>query len=287
MTYFDPKTVKYPYPLDTATHYLEVKKDDKTVFDKDYPYVDTSKKFKRKRFWFNIVLRTVAFLITRIRLGLKVEGRKNLKANKEVIKNGLITVCNHVHMWDFLGILASIKPYHPYHLSWDKNVRGENGKLIRLIGGIPIPVNDLRGSYAFTKQVKEMIESGGLLHLYPEGSMWEYYAKIRPFKEGAFFFAYKTGRPVLPLAYSYRKPGFIRAKIFKQIATFTLHIGTPIYPNMDLPKDEAIKDLAIRVHEAMVELAQIEDNLYPALYDNSQRIDYYTSEYGIGYKGSW
>ena len=46
---YDPKTDKYPYPEQTDQHYLKVKKNDGTVFDKDYPYVDNSKPFKRKQ----------------------------------------------------------------------------------------------------------------------------------------------------------------------------------------------------------------------------------------------
>ena len=39
---FDPKTNRYPYPVDTDRHYLEVKKDKGIVFDADYPYIDNS-----------------------------------------------------------------------------------------------------------------------------------------------------------------------------------------------------------------------------------------------------
>ena len=34
---FDPKTKKYPYPEDTGSHYLIVKKDDGTVFLEKVP----------------------------------------------------------------------------------------------------------------------------------------------------------------------------------------------------------------------------------------------------------
>ena len=35
--YYDPKTNKFPYPLDTDHHYLNVKKDNHVVFDDKYP----------------------------------------------------------------------------------------------------------------------------------------------------------------------------------------------------------------------------------------------------------
>ena len=37
---FDPKTKKYPYPLDTGEHYLVVKGDNGLVFDKTYHYIE-------------------------------------------------------------------------------------------------------------------------------------------------------------------------------------------------------------------------------------------------------
>ena len=118
--------------------------------------------------------------------------------------------------------------------------------------------------------------------------MWEYYAPIRPFKRGATFFACAYNKPILPLAYSYRKPGWIRRKIFHQIACFTLNIGEPIYPNETLSIKEREVELNSRCHDAMCLLAGInpKENLYEALYNNSKRIDYYTTTYGVGYKGS-
>ena len=68
-----------------------------------------------------------------------------------------------------------------------------------------------------------------------------------------------------------------------------MNIGEPIYANNALPEREQEKDLLIRAHEAVCRLADIDpkENLYPPIYDNSKRIDYYTKEYGVGYKGSW
>ena len=288
MAVFDPKTNKFPYPEDTDKHYLNVKKDDGTVFDKNYPYIDTSKGFLFKQKMTRILLRLVVFPLSYIRLGLKVVGKENLKKFKEVIKKGVISCCNHVHMWDYIAIMNGIKPIKPYILAWDKNISGENGKMIRSVGGIPIPTNNIPATLAYLDAVEKMINNGGWLHIYPEGSMWEYYQPIRPFKKGASFIAVDINKPVMPLAFSYRKPGWIRRKIFKQIALFTLHIGEPLFPDEELPKKERELDLTKRCHEAVCRLAGInpEENLYPPIYNNSKRVDYYTDTYGVGYKGS-
>ena len=288
MKIYDPKTDKFPYTEYTDQHYLKIKKNNGMVLDKNYPYVDKSKGFLFKQFLVRCLLVLFVFLLARIRLGLKIEGRKNLRIHKEEIKKGIISCCNHVHMWDFIGILRGIFPKKPYVLVWGNNVRSENATLVRMVGGIPVPEDDLQATVTYYTQVKELLNSGGWLHIYPEGSMWEYYQPIRPFKRGAAYLATRLDKPILPLAYSYRKPGWIRRKIFKQIALYTLHIGEPIYANKSLPKDEQEQDLVIRSHRAVCELAGIDPdkNIYPPVFDHSKRIDYYTDKYGVGYKGS-
>ena len=135
----------------------------------------------------------------------------------------------------------------------------------------------------------KLLNAGGWLQIYAEGSMWEYYAPIRPFKYGASYLACKFDKPIMPLAFSYRKPGWIRRKIFGQIALFTVHVGEPFYANKELPHKEQVNDLTKRVHDEVCRLAGIdpEKNIYKPLFNNDTRIDYYTTEYGVGYKGSW
>jgi 1-acyl-sn-glycerol-3-phosphate acyltransferase len=274
---FDPKTKKYPYPKITDKHYITIKKNDGTVFDGEYPYIDKSKKTSFLKFWVRVLLYIIVFPMTKIRLGLKINGKENLKKNKDIIKNGVISCSNHVHFWDYLAIMSAIKPIKPNVVVWAPNIRGETGKLMRLVGGIPIPDDSTSGTMTFIKETSDMIENGGWLQIYAEGSMWEYYKPIRPFKKGLGFFACKTNRPVLPMAFSYREPNFIRKNIFKQIACFNLNIGEPIFPDESLPKKDREIDLVKKSHQAVCNLAGInpKENLYPPIFDNTERVDYY------------
>ena len=288
--YFDPKTNKFPYPMDTDKHYLKVKKNRGIVFDENYKYYDTSKWFRFKRFLFHLVM-YIVYPLDHIRLGLKVEGKKNLKKYKKVIKEGVVSVSNHVHMWDYITLCKMIRTIKPYVLSWAPNINGENGVMIRYSGGIPIPENNPRATMAYFRDIKKLlVEDKGWLHIYAEGCMWEFYAPIRPFKRGATLFAVRFNKPIIPIAYSYREPTKLRKKLFKQIARVTAHIGEPIYPDTSIKDlNEREEDLTIRTHKRICELAGIDpkENLYPPIFDNSKRVDYYTSEYGVGYKGSW
>lgn len=283
---FDPKLNEFPYPEYTDSHYLVVKKNRGIVFDTNYPYIDKSFKHKLWRGFVRFVCLIIVFPMTRMLLNLKIVGKKNLKKHKKEIKNGVISVCNHVHMWDYLGISLAIKPNKPHTLVWDKNVNGESGRLVRAVGGIPIPTDNPRASVIMYKTVANYLDDGGWLHINAEGSMWEYYAPIRPFKEGAAYFAVKTNKPIIPMAYSFRENKGL-AKVFRKRPSFTLTIGEPIYPNNALTKDEGILDLTQKCHEAVCLLAGYKpgENIYEPIYNNSKRIDYYTTTYGIGYKG--
>ncbi len=286
---FDPKTNKFPYPMETDRHYLKVHKDRGIVFDTEYPYIDKSKSFRFKQNCIRFMLHILVFPLCRIRLGLRIEGKENLKKHKTVLENGVVSVSNHVHMWDYLANMMAIRPYRPYLLSWAPNINGENGTLIRMVGGIPIPDTNIAATMTYLKTVRGLLrEDHGWLHVYSEGSMWEYYAPIRPFKRGAAHIAVDSDKPILPLGFSYREPGWIRKHIFRQIAKFTVHIGEPIFPNGELNPKAREKDLTERAHAAVCRLAGIDpkDNPYPPIFNDSKRVDYYTDTYGVGYKGS-
>ena len=286
---FDPKTNKFPYPIETDKHYLKVHMDRGIVFDTEYPYIDRSKPFRFRQSMVRMLLYVLVFPLCRIRMGLKIEGRENLKKHKEVLKGGAVSIANHVHMWDYIAVMRAIRPFRSNLLSWAPNINGENGTLIRMVGGIPIPENNIAATKTYLRTIRDLLrDEHGWLHIYPEGSMWEYYAPIRPFKRGAAHIACDSEKPILPLGFSYREPGWIRKKIFHQIATFTIRVGEPLYPDSSLSAKEREKDLTERCHDAVCELAGIEPekNLYPAVFDNSKRIDYYTDTYGVDYKGS-
>jgi 1-acyl-sn-glycerol-3-phosphate acyltransferase len=286
---FDPKTDRYPYPEITDRHYLEIHKDRGLVFDASYPYIDKSKWFRFRQNVVRLLLNTIVFPMTGIRLGLKIEGRENIKKYRDVLDNGVISVSNHVHMWDYLAVMKAVRPHRTNLLVWDRNVNGENGTLIRLVGGIPIPEDNVASQKAFLKSLGSLLkEDHGWIHIYAEGSMWEYYQPVRPFKRGASLIAVSNGKPVMPLGFSYREPGWIRRHIFRQIALFTLHIGEPLYPDMSLRPKEREKDLTVRTHRAVCSLAGIDPdkNLYEPVFNDSKRVDYYTATYGKGYHGS-
>ena len=86
---FDPKTNKFPYPEDTDKHYLVVKKNDGTVFDKDYPYVDKSFGFRLKYNLTRILLYIV--VVRRCFMGVKWINKGELEGTAIMFPNYLLT----------------------------------------------------------------------------------------------------------------------------------------------------------------------------------------------------
>ena len=253
---YDPKTHKFPFPEDTDKHYITVRKDNGLVFDAKYPYIDDSLFFRFKKALIRILLYILVFPVATVRTGLRIRGRENLKKPTKLLRKGVISCSNHVHFWDYICVMKAVRPFKPYVIVWARNIRGENGTISRLTGGIPFPDDNIHGAGAFMRAVTKMLD-GGWLHIYAEGSMWEYYKPIRPFKGGMGSLAIK--------------------KIFRQIALLDLHIGEPIFADEDLPQHEKENDITRRAHDEVCRLAGIdpEDNLYPPLFDNCKRVDYY------------
>ena len=272
---YDPHSTKYNYPEYTDGHYLEVKKDNGMVFDGNYPYIDRSAGFKFKQWWTRLLLNIIVFPMCPAYMGLRIKNRKNLKKYKDQLKGGAITVSNHIHMWDYIAIMKAIRHRKPHVIVWAPNVRGKDGPLVRMVGGVPIPDGDLAGKVAFNKAIDDSIERGEFLQVYAEGSMWECYPYIRPFKLGAASLACRHHKPILPIGFSFRKPSWIRKNIFKQEVAVTLTMGEPIFPDENLGEQERRIDLTTRVHNAVCLLAGIEpkDNPYPPIFDHSKRAD--------------
>ena len=272
---YDPHSTKYNYPEYTDGHYLEVKKDNGMVFDGNYPYIDRSAGFKFKQWWTRLLLNIIVFPMCPAYMGLKIKNRKNLKKYKDQLKGGAITVSNHIHMWDYIAIMKAIRHRKPHVIVWAPNVRGKDGPLVRMVGGVPIPDGDLAGKVAFNKAIDDSIERGEFLQVYAEGSMWECYPYIRPFKLGAASLACRHNKPILPIGFSFRKPSWIRKNIFKQEVAVTLTVGEPIFPDENLGEQERRIDLTTRVHNAVCLLAGIEpkDNPYPPIFNHSKRAD--------------
>lgn len=187
----------------------------------------------------------ILFLITKIFLGLKVEGRENLSK----VGDEYIVVANHINMIDCAMIALSIFPRVPYFLTLQSNLEIPFIKyLVMLFRGIPIPRNK-SGKEKMVNTINKLLKKGEVVGIYPEGHLIPYCDTIREFKDGAFNFSVKNSVPILPIVFTYREVDDIR-RFIKKKPFITLTILNPEYPKPEVSK-ESIKELKQRVYRKM------------------------------------
>lgn len=235
-------------------------------FDGTYPYLDKSLKFKIWHFIIYLVAWFIAFPINRIRFGLKIEGREKIRQNRELLANGMMTVCNHVHRWDMICVLQAMRYRKAWIPMYAQPFRGKDGFLMKTIGGVAIP-EDRSGLRAFDQALDELHAQKQWIHIFPESCSWEFYAPLRPFKIGTFNMAYKYKLPIIPLMISFRPRTGWRKLFGKGEPLLTIHVGDPIVPNPDMPRKEETLRMRDLTHKAMLEMAGIVSNPWPSSID--------------------
>ena len=264
--------LEYTYPERSDAHMLMLKRTKELHLDENYDYMPKGVWFRIKRALVAVVLHTVIFPLTHLTHGLRIYGRKNLKKHKKELKNGAITISNHVFMWDYLCVLKAIRPHISYFPAWKPNFESGFQAFMRILGGMPIPEGSIRSMVAFKRGMDEVVESGKWLHVFPEGSLWYFYPDIRPLKPAVFNYAVKYKKPLIPISMSFRpRRGFRR--IFGKGPFVDLHIAEPIYADESLSPREAADDLRARAYHIMQVMCGISPG--DPTYNVDQNIDNY------------
>ena len=264
--------LNYTYPERSDEHMLTLKRTKELHLDEHYDYMPHGTWFKISRALVASLLHLIVFPLTRLTHGLKIYGRKNLKAHKDELKNGAITISNHVFMWDYLCVLKAIRPHISYFPAWKPNFESGFQPFMRILGGMPIPENDIRAMMSFKLGMDEVVKSGKWLHVYPEGSLWYFYPDIRPLKPAVFTYAVKYDKPLIPISMSFRpRKGLLW--LFGKGPCVDLHISEPIYADKTLPPRQAAEELRARAYKIMQEM----NGIFPGdpTYNEDQNIDTY------------
>ncbi|GHT56126.1 hypothetical protein FACS1894109_04210 [Spirochaetia bacterium] len=252
--------IKYPEKPDE--HMTLLPKIYNTVFDENYPYLDKTRGFRLYSALIHFGIYTLVRLVLPIRYCLRVEGRSILKKHRELFKNGAMTAANHVMRWDFLTVLLTVRYHRLYFPALASNINTADRGVIRAVGGIPVP-ESIHAMQNFNQAFDELHEQKKWFHAFPEASSWDFYESIRPFKKGVFTMAYRYNLPIIPMAFSYRKPTGIYKFFKKGFPLITLRIGEPLLPDQSLPRKEAVTLLREQCHKRIIELAGIPEGQNP------------------------
>ena len=218
--------------------------------DENYEYVPKSKVFSLLS---NGLYYGIAFPILKVLMKIvydfKIEGKENIRNLKE----GVVTVSNHVLFLDcaMVGLAYGFKKVYFTTLEGSFKIPFVR-KLIKLLRAIPIP-ESIKNKGNFIKVVDNILREENSIHVYPEAAMFPYFDKIRHFKNGAFDFAVRNNKPIVPMVFTFREPKGIR-KILKKKKDVTLTVLEPIRPSEGENTKQRIEDLKNQVYNEMKEI---------------------------------
>lgn len=174
-------------------------------------------------------------------LHIKIKGRKKLKnAN-----GGFFIYCNHTQpLGDvFIPALCAF-PRRIYTVVSTANYGIPIiGKILPFLGALPIG-NSLSGMKQFNCAVKQRIEEGHPVAIFPEAHVWKYYTQIRPFSETAFKFPTVNNCAAFSATAVYKA-----SRLFKRPVA-EIYIDGPFYGEGDTARQKSA-DLHLKIRNAM------------------------------------
>ena len=175
-----------------------------------------------------------------------VIGAENLQG----IKGSAFITSNHFHPFENIAIYKTFQKYSPKKKTFYRIIREGNytappkgfDLFFRHCNTLPLSSN-LHTMKKFLDALEVLTKKNNYILIYPEQYMWWNYKKPRPFKDGAFKFAYKYKRPIIPC--------FITMEDSKEyldgdglpVQEYTVHIMKPIYADEKLPAKQAIEQM--------------------------------------------
>lgn len=205
-----------------------------------YKFYNKDKPFRLLKFLHrsvaNVFLRAYLKAVHKV----KVIGKEKVEG---IRKSGAVIVSNHIHPLDIQMISVFLFGMRPVHwLTLQRNMDLSVACFIRNSGGVPIPEDYDQKKRCF-REMNQMLGDGGLLHICPEGSLVELCDEIRPFKDGAFRFAFQNRVPLVPVTLRFEEYSPKSGKKYRH-PHFTIDVADPIYPTVP---QEAIKERAEKI----------------------------------------
>jgi 1-acyl-sn-glycerol-3-phosphate acyltransferase len=123
---------------------------------------------------------------------LRLEGRERIPRNRAVVM-----VSNHRSLVDILALYKLRRPF-----TWTSKTENFRlpfiGMVLALTNSVRIKRDSLRSGSKFISQAEAEMRKGSSILLFPEGTRSKTNT-MRPFKEGAFLLAKRTGSPIIPI----------------------------------------------------------------------------------------
>lgn len=128
------------------------------------------------------------------------------------------------------------------------------GKLLPYLGALPL-VPSLHGYRALLQAMKERLDAGHPIVIYPEAHVWEYYTGIRPFPAAAFAYPVKFDKPAFVMTVTYQK------SVLHRRPTMTVYLDGPFYGTGETAKQKEAS-LHDAVYRTMLERSKASNCAY-------------------------
>ena len=179
----------------------------------------------------------------------KIIGIENLKK----VKGGAIITSNHCNPLDSIPIrkavkMAGKKPIKTVIQITNLAMEGLHGFIMNHIGTIPLSYSASFVKKIFPTLIKEELDKGRLILIYPEQEMWFNYKKPRTPKPGAYYYAAKFNAPIISCFLEIVEKEEKDNDEFNK-TEYVLHILKPIYPDENKTTKENTREMMHKDYE--------------------------------------
>ena len=224
------------------------------LMPEDINYLPRSLKSKTQtKYAFKVARWFVNMLIKKKQLIIKeYKGIENL----EKVADGAVITCNHFNAFDSFAIQLAfeqgkLKKKKMYRVIREGNYTGFPGfygVLMRHCNTLPLSSN-FKTMEKFIAAVDRVLEKNQFVLVYPEQGMWWNYRKPRPLQKGAFTFAARNNKPVLPVFITMEDSDVLDDDGF-YVQEYTVHFCEPIYPDSNKKRAQNACEMRDKNYEA-------------------------------------
>lgn len=224
------------------------------LMPEDINYLPRSLKRKTQtKYAFKVARWFVNMLIKKKQLIIKeYKGIENL----EKVADGAVITCNHFNAFDSFAIQLAfeqgkLKKKKMYRVIREGNYTGFPGfygVLMRHCNTLPLSSN-FKTMEKFIAAVDRVLEKNQFVLVYPEQGMWWNYRKPRPLQKGAFTFAARNNKPVLPVFITMEDSDVLDDDGF-YVQEYTVHFCEPIYPDPNKKRAQNSCEMRDKNYEA-------------------------------------
>lgn len=220
------------------------------IIDENYKYVHKNPLWNLCSFVLqNILSVPIKILYAKIKFRIKYIGKEKIKLYRN---EGYFIYGNHTQ--PFADTFIPSIPMYPKRNFFIVNpvnisLKG-TGTLVEMLGAMPIPSNK-SAMKNFLEAIKQKMNKGYAITIYPEAHIWPYYTKIRPFKDVSFKYPIQLEKPAFCITNTYQSYGKNNKKI-----KIVSYIDGPFYPNKELTLKEQQKELRNKIYNCMEERSE-------------------------------